>query len=102
MESPLGKCAGLAIIDSAYREQPTFNEDHSVRVILNGENLQLIASLRPTLENTRPTFRSVPTQKFARISNEEYGLDMVHTSTCMFAFACDDKRRRFSCARSLR
>src|SRR5690349_18186919 len=47
----------LAIIDLVTGEQPTFNEDKSIAVILNGE-IYNYRELRSTLEKGGHTFRS--------------------------------------------
>jgi asparagine synthase (glutamine-hydrolysing) len=89
----------LAIIDLVTGEQPVFNEDKSITVVLNGE-IYNYREIRERLQKRGHSFNSASDTEVLPHLYEEYGDDMVHELNGMFAFALwDSKRRRILIAR---
>jgi asparagine synthase (glutamine-hydrolysing) len=89
----------LAIIDVAGGDQPIFNEDRSVAVVMNGE-IYNFQELRSSLIKSGHRFSSGSDTEVLVHLYEEHGKRMVDELRGMFAFAVwDSRRRRLLCAR---
>ena len=83
----------LSIIDLATGEQPVYNEDCSVVVVMNGE-LYNFREIRKDLEKKGHRFETQTDTEILPHLYEEYGEAMVDHLNGMFAFALWDKNRR--------
>lgn len=88
----LGMCR-LAIIDVAGGQQPLWNEDRTVGVVLNGE-IYNFRELRTSLETKGHTFTSASDTEVIVHLYEECGDNLVDHLRGMFAFAVWDRRLR--------
>jgi asparagine synthase (glutamine-hydrolysing) len=97
-----GACLGiqrLRIIDLETGDQPIYNEDRTVAVILNGE-IYNYRELRRDLERRGHRFSTRSDTEVIPHLYEERGADLVHDLNGMFAFAVwDEKQRRLLLAR---
>jgi asparagine synthase (glutamine-hydrolysing) len=82
----------LSIIDLATGEQPVYNEDKSVVVVMNGE-LYNFREVRQELEKRGHKFETQTDTEILPHLYEEYGEAMLDEINGMFAFALWDKRR---------
>ncbi len=83
----------LRVIDLETGDQPVFNEDRSVAVVLNGE-IYNYRELRRELEGRGHSFSTQgDTETIAHLYEEE-GPGLVNRLSGMFAFALWDERRR--------
>lgn len=82
----------LAIIDIVGGNQPIYNEDRSVAVVMNGE-IYNYRELRETLLSHGHRLASSSDTEVLVHLYEDYGDDLVHQLRGMFAFALWDSRR---------
>jgi asparagine synthase (glutamine-hydrolysing) len=83
----------LRIIDLETGDQPIYNEDRSVAVVLNGE-IYNFRELRRDLERLGHSFSTKGDTEVIAHLYEEKGRDLVHELNGMFAFAVWDAARR--------
>jgi asparagine synthase (glutamine-hydrolysing) len=89
----------LSIIDLATGDQPIFNEDRTVAVILNGE-IYNFRELRRELQAHGHRFSTLSDTEAIVHAYEQWGDRCVERLAGMFAFALwDDRRRRLLLAR---
>src|SRR5947199_6505294 len=89
----------LAIIDVAGGDQPIFNEDGSVAVVLNGEIYNFEELRKQLIRRGHRLSSHADTEVLVHLY-EDYGEGMVRHLQGMFAFAIwDGRRRRLFCAR---
>jgi asparagine synthase (glutamine-hydrolysing) len=89
----------LRVVDVEGGDQPLYNEDRSVAVVLNGE-IYNFRELRRRLEAAGHRFRSDGDTETIVHLYEEEGVDCVRSLDGMFAFALwDEPRRRLLVAR---
>jgi asparagine synthase (glutamine-hydrolysing) len=83
----------LSIIDLTTGDQPVFNEDRTVAVVLNGEIYNFL-ELRHELRARGHQFRTRSDTEVIVHAWEEYGIGCVERFRGMFAFAVWDNRTR--------
>ncbi|MBB3047830.1 asparagine synthase (glutamine-hydrolyzing) [Litorivivens lipolytica] len=83
----------LSIIDLETGNQPIFNEDRSIVVVLNGE-IYNYRSLKQSLIKKKHSFYTESDTEVIVHLYEEYGDQCVHQLRGMFAFALWDNNRR--------
>ncbi|MCD6680945.1 MAG: amidotransferase 1, exosortase A system-associated [Burkholderiaceae bacterium] len=83
----------LSIIDVATGQQPLFNEDGTVVVVLNGE-IYNFEALRGELEAAGHVFRTRSDTEVIVHGWEQWGEDCVQRFRGMFAFALWDRNRK--------
>jgi asparagine synthase (glutamine-hydrolysing) len=83
----------LRVIDLASGDQPIYNEDRSVVVVLNGE-IYNFRELRDRLKRSGHRLTTHTDTEVIAHLYEERGPALVHELTGMFAFAVWDERRR--------